>query len=553
MRTLSNVRRWGAVLCLESALLPPAAAAPATHDGGVLRLVASAAAGTIDPHINYEEKYNQLYAFLQDGLVTFRKAGGEAGREVVPDLAEALPEIRDGGLTYVFRLRRGVRFSTGAEVGADDVAASLRRMFKVSGPNVGSWYRVIAGADACLAQPASCRLQGVTADGAARTVTIRLVQPDGEFLQQMAMSLACILPANTPGRDLGTQPAAATGPYMIASYDPTREMRIVRNPYFHQWSAAAQPAGHVDRMVYRFGLQDESEVTAVENGDQDWMFDEKPLDRLPEIGSRFADRVHLSDIAAYYYLPLNTRLPPFDSLDARRAVALAIDRRALVNLWGGPAMGRPLCHLLPDGIPGSAAYCPFTMNPGAQWTAPDLEQARALVRRSGTAGVEVTIVTTDKEVERTMGIYLQSVLSDIGYRASVRALSSNMQFPYVQNTRNRVQISLMDWYQDYPAASDFLAVMFSCGSFHPGLDSSINMAGFCDAGVQAQIDRALAAEATDMPEAVKLWTGVDRAVTDAVPAVALFQPRYLDIVSARLGGYVVSPIYRMLMSQVYVK
>ncbi len=515
-----------------------------------MHLTASAAAGTIDPHINYEEKYNQLYAFLQDGLVTFRKAGGDAGRDVVPDLAQALPEVRDGGLTYVFRLRGGVRFSTGAEVGVGHRFYILRRMFKVSGPNVGSWYRVIVGAEACLAQPASCRLEGVSADAVAHTVTIRLVRPDGEFLQQMAMSLACILPADTPGHDLGTQPAAATGPYMIARYDPTREMRIVRNPYFHEWSAAAQPAGIVDSMVYRFGLQDESEVTAVENGDQDWMFDEKPLDRLPEIGSRFAGRVHLSDVAAYYYLPLNTRLPPFDNIDARRAVAIAINRRALVNLWGGPAMARPLCHLLPDGIAGSAPYCPYTKDPGNVWTAPDLERARALVRRSGTAGLAVTIVTTDKEVERTMGIYLQSVLADLGYRASLRALSSNMQFPYVQNTRNNVQISLLNWYQDYPAASDFLAVMFSCGSFHPNSDSSINIAGYCDRSVQAKIDAAMAMEAVDMPKAAKLWTNVDRTITDAAPAVVLFQPRYLDIVSARLSGYVVSPIYRMLMSQV---
>ena len=550
------MRGWLWVPWLGLAAAWPAACGtvpPPLHDGGVLRLTASAAAGTIDPHINYEEKYNQLYAFLQDGLVTFRKAGGDAGRDVVPDLAEALPEVRDGGLTYVFRLRRGVRFSTGAEVGTADVVASLRRMFKVSGPNVGSWYSVIAGADACLAQPAGCTLDGVSADEATRTVTVRLVRPDGEFLQQMAMSLACILPAGTPPHDLGTRPAASTGPYMIASYDPTREMRIVRNPYFRQWSAAAQPAGHVDGMVYRFGLQDESEVTAVENGDQDWMFDEKPLDRLPEIGSRFAGRVHLSDIAAYYYLPMNTRLPPFDNIDARRAVAMAINRRALVNLWGGPAMGRPLCHLLPDGIPGASPYCPYTKNPGADWTAPDLDRARALVRRSGTAGMKVTIVTTDKEVERTMGIYLQSVLNDIGYQASLRALSSNIQFPYVQNTRNRVQISLMDWYQDYPAASDFLAVMYSCGSFHPGSDSSINMAAYCDARVQGYIDRALAMEAADMAHAVTMWTEVDRIITDAAPGTALFQPRYLDIVSARLEGYAVSPIYRMLMSQVWLR
>ncbi len=529
----------------------PAQAQP--HQGGTLHLAASAAAGTIDPHINYEEKYNQLYAFLQDGLVTFRKAGGAPGRDVVPDLAEALPDIRDGGLTYVFRLRRGVFFSTGAEVGVADVAASYRRMFKVHGPNVGSWYSGIVGAGACLARPATCALEGVQTDAAARTVTIRLVRPDGEFSQQLAMSLACILPADTPPHDLGTQPAASTGPYMIASYDPSRGMRIVRNPYFHEWSHAAQPAGYVDAMEYRFGLRDESEVTEVENGALDWMFDEKPLDRLPEIGARYAALAHLSDMAAYYYLAMNVNIPPFDHPDARRALAMAINRRALVNLFGGPAMATPLCHLLPDGIPGAAPYCPFSNPPGLDWLAPDLARARGLVARSGTQGQRVTIVTTDKEVERTMGLYLQSVLADLGYRATLRAVSSNIEFVYAQNSANRVQVSLADWYQDYPAASDFIGVMYNCGSFHPGSDSSINMAGYCDARVQAMMDRASAMESVDAKAAAGLWTQVDRAITDAAPGTALFQVRYLDIVSARLGGYQASPIYRMLMSQVWVR
>ncbi len=532
-------------------LLP--CAAWADHQGGTLRLTASAAAGTIDPQINYEEKFNQLYAFLQDGLVTFRKAPGDAGNQVVPDLAETMPQVLDGGLRYVFRLRQGVRFSTGQEVGLDDVVASFRRMFRVSSPNVGSWYSGIVGADACLKAPAACMLEGVTANPATREVTIRLTRPDGEFLQQLAIGFACVLPAGTPQHDLGTTPAASTGPYMVASYDPAREMRIVRNPYFREWSRDAQPAGYVDAMVYRFGLQDESEVSAVENGAQDWMFDEKPLDRLPEIGARHTSLAHVSSVPAYYYVEMNTHLPPFDRVDARRAVSFAVNRRALVNLYGGPAMALPLCHLLPSGIPGSAPYCPYTKNPGADWTAPDLAQARALVARSGTAGMQVSVVTSDKEVERTIGIYLQSVLADIGYDAHVRAISSNIEFVYAQNSSNHVQISLSDFYQDYPAASDFLQVMYGCGSYHPGSDSSINMSGFCDARVQAEMDRAVSLEGVDDKAANALWVRADRDITDAAPGIGLFQVNYLDLVSARVGGFAFSPIYHMLFSKAWVR
>ena len=519
-----------------------------------MKLTASAAAGTIDPHINYQEKFNQLYAFLFDGLVTFRKTGGAAGGEVVADLAERMPQVSDGGRTYVFKLRRGILFSSGAEVTLRDVAASLRRMFKVSAPNVGSWYSIIVGSDACLADPADCTLAGgVETDEDAGTVTIHLKRPSGEFLDQLAMNFAVVLPEDTPPHDLGTVPPVGTGPYRIASYDPTRAMHIVRNPYFHQWSAEAQPAGFVDAMEYRFGLQDESETTDVLRGNQDWMFDEKPLDRLEEIGSRHASQARLTPQVAYYYLALNTRLPPFDHAEARRAMAYAINRRALINLFGGPGLGTPLCHLLPEGVPGSVAYCPYTKSPGTTWSAPDLQRARALVRQSGTKGMDVTLITSDKEVERSMGIYLQSVLADIGYTAKLRALSSNIEFNYMQNSNNRMQIGLTDWYQDYPQASDFVGVMFSCKSIHPGSDVSINMAGFCDKGIEAEMDAALALGASDAAGAAKAWAHIDRELTDLAPGIGLFQVNYLDILSPRVGNFVSSPIYRMLFSQAWVQ
>ena len=118
--------------------------------------------------------------------------------------------------------------------------------------------------------------------------------------------------------------------------------------------------------------------------------------------------------------------------------------------------------------------------PGEKWSAPDIEKAKQLVEESGTKGQKVTIIVEDTAVSKSIGVYLQSVLQEIGYEAEVKPISPNIQFTYIQNTNNKVQISVSQWYQDYPAASDFLNVLFGCGSFTEGSDSSINIAGFCD-------------------------------------------------------------------------
>ena len=542
-----------ALLCMAGGARTSSAAANG-HRGGVLRLGSYQSAGTVDPMINYSSDFWQLFTVTQDGLLTFRKAEGKPGLQLVPDLAEAMPEVADGGLTYRFTLRQGVRFSDGRPVGVDDVVASFRRMFRVSGPNVGSWYNVIAGADACLAAPAACMLAGgVSADAASRIVTIRLVHPDAEFPQKIALPFASILPADTPAHDLGVTPPAATGPYMITAYNPVRGLSVVRNPFFREWSAEAQPDGYVDRIEWRYGLQAESEVSAIENGSLDWMNDPPPLDRLAEIGGRFTAQAHIHPLLGYYYVMMNTHLRPFDDARARQAVALAINRRVTVNLYGGPALGTPICQLLPAGMPGHVDYCPFTANPGARWTAPDLARARALVAQSGTAGMRVTLICSDRDVERSMGVYLQSVLNDIGYNASVHSVSYAIRDTYLENSSNRVQIGLANWFQDYPAASDFLNVLFSCAGYHPGSDASINMSGFCDPAIDARMQQAMNMALTDAPAAERLWAGIDHDVTDQAPSTTLFQINYLDFTSARVGNFRFSPLFHMIFSQAWVQ
>jgi peptide/nickel transport system substrate-binding protein len=533
---------------------PAQAAMMAEHKGGTMRLVAVSAAGTIDPHVNYTLQYWQLYQIIYDGLLAFKKGAGEEGFKIVPDLAEAIPQPADGGKTYTFKLRKGIKFSNGQDVTVKDVVASFQRIFKVNGPTSGTFYNGIVGADACLKDGASCTLKGgVVGDESAGTITFHLVAPDPEFFDKLAVPHAAVLPADTPAKDVGTSPIPSTGPYMIESYDPNKELKLVRNPYFKEWSAEAQPDGYPDEIDYDFGLTDEAEVTAVENGEADWMFDQPPTDRLGEIGTKYKDQVHINTLTAMWYAPMNNNLAPFDNVKARRAVNFAIDRNALVKLFGGPVLASPVCQILPPGFPGHVDYCPYTKDPGAKWSAPDMAKAKQLAKESGTAGQKVTVIVEDTAVSRSIGVYLQSVLGELGYDASVKAISPNIQFTYIQNTNNKVQISVSQWYQDYPAASDFLYVLFSCNSFHPGSDSSVNIAGFCNKDVDAKMEQALQTAVTDPKAANEMWAQIDKQVTDLAPVAELFTPKHVDFVSKRLGNFMFNAQFYWVIGQSWVK
>jgi peptide/nickel transport system substrate-binding protein len=145
------------------------------------------------------------------------------------------------------------------------------------------------------------------------------------------------------------------------------------------------------------------------------------------------------------------------------------------------------------------------------------------------------------------------VLADLGYDASVKALSSNIEGTYIKNSNNKVQISITQWYQDYPAASNFLHVLLSCASFIPGSDNAQNSAQFCDKDIDAQMDKALSLASTDPDGANKVWADVDKAVMERSPILPLITPKHVDFVSSRVGNFQFSNQFQFLFSQAWVK
>jgi len=552
---MSRVRKTF-IACALLALIVAGAtsAAPASHRGGTLKLLAKAAGGTLDPQVNYTLEYWQLYQATYDGLLGFKKAGGSGAFDVVPDLAVSLPKPTNGGKTWVFKLRKGIKFSNGQPLTVKDVVASFQRIFKVKSPTSGSFYAGIVGAKACLAKPATCTLKGgVSGNAKANTVTINLDAPDPEFKYKLAVPHASIVPASSPPNDAGTKPIPTTGPYYFASYNPNKQLVMKRNPYFKQWSKDAMPDGYPDQITQSYGLTVEAQITAIENGQADWTLESPPADRLNEMGTKYASQTHVETLTAFWYAPMNTRLAPFNNLKARQAVNYAIDRNALVKIFGGPKLATPSCQVLPPGFPGHVDYCPYTKNPGKKWSAPDLAKAKRLVKESGTAGQRVAVVSADDEVNKATAVYLQSVLNSIGYKATVKPISGNIFFTYAQNTKNKVQINVQQWYQDYPAASDFLHVLFGCESFHPGSDSSINIAGFCDKKINAEMHHALATALKNEKAANVEWAKIDKQVTDAAPMATLFTPKHIDFLSKRVGNFVFSKQFYWLVDQSWVQ
>jgi YVTN family beta-propeller protein len=532
------------VVPVDGALWVSTGGSPTAHRGGTLRLIAPEGfVPTIDPAIAYDYVEWGALSATNDGLVGFRRVGGGDGSTLVPDLATALPKPTDGGRTYRFQLRRGLRYSNGEPVRAADFRRTAERQL-VLGP-VGAYYDAIVGADACLATPRTCSLEaGVVTDDEAGTVTFRLSRPDGDFLAKLAMPWMYVVPASTPLRDIGTHPVPATGPYQISDFTPHRHVVLTRNPRFTEWSHAAQPDGYPDRIV--FGLVDDdnqASLAQVQRGQADWDGRIDP-EQLPELTTRFPTGLHLNPSGFSMHLLLNTRRPPFNDVRARRAVAYAVDRAALVDVYGGPQQATASCQLLPPTFPAYKPFCEHTARPGpdGQWHGTDLAKALQLVEASGTKGMPVQVNSGQQEAAE----YVVRLMRSLGYRPSLFEGDPSTAFEDLVRGTSPINVTAGGWAADFPTPAGFLEALQGCHG--PG-----NGTGVCDRSLDATMERAKQLQATDGAAAAVAWQAAERRVVSLAALVPTVTTLTATFTGARVGNVAHHPVLGPLFDQMWVR
>jgi peptide/nickel transport system substrate-binding protein len=428
---------------------------------------------------------------------------------------------------------------------------TFKRQFTVPGPT--SFYNGLVGASSCTTS--GCDLsQGVVANDSAYTLTLNLTAPDPELMDQLSLPFAMAVPGSTSLALTGNNVPPGTGPYVWKSYNPNTEAVLVRNPYFHEWSSDAQPPGFPNEIIEKYGLQVSDEVTQVLNGQADEVFDGDaiPSDQLTTLNSaKYSGQVHVNTLTADYYMALNTTTAPFNNLQARQAINYAANRAADVKIFGGSSLAVPACQVLPPNFPSYTPYCPYTTGSQTVWSGPDLTKAKQLVQASGTAGDAVVVNSSNDQVGTALAEQMVSDLNAIGYKASTQLLTASNQYPYIQNSANANtwNIAYSQWFQDYPAASDFLNVLLGCGTIHKNSDASPNIAEFCDPAIEKLINEAETAEATNPTKATSLWTQVDRMDTQQAPWVDLFNPKQIDVLAKNVHGYEWNPQWYILIDQ----
>ena len=516
---------------------PPSSA----HRGGTLTVL-TYPFDSIDPAVAYEVQGSwSVLGMTNDGLVTYQRVGGTDGIRIVPDLATSLPAISDAGRTYTFQLRRGIHYSNGTLVRPADFRRAIERALQYQslkqplGP--GFYFEQIVGAAYCGKTAKRCDLRrGIVTDPSAWTVTFHLTQPDSDFLDKLALPAADAVPADTPFK--ARLPLPATGPYMIASYDAARGATLVRNPSFHEWSAAAQPLGYPAKIVYTFNKAEKASVRAVKHDLADITFLEDPDATAALRRGGYGSQLHSNPELATYYFFLNTTMAPFNRVDVRRAVNYAVDRARLARLYADIGLtAQSTCQILPPDTVGYVRSCLYPN---------DLAAAKRLVAESGTTGRAVTVSTGPPALKAST--YLVSVLDSLGYKARLKAYKTVDAFHAIRD-RGQAEIAPAGWSADFPAPSGFFTQLLTCRT---APNPAINRAAFCDPSIDREIDRARALP-TGSQAAALAWSRIDHDVMQEAPWIPIANGTEVDLISRRVGNYQFNPFWGVLPDQLWVR
>lgn len=311
---------------------------------------------------------------------------------ILPLLAESW-EISDHGLTYVFRLRAGVKFHDGSELDAEDVVHSLQK-------NKDSPQAIT-----------STPLASVIGIEAVDPLTVRLTlsQPSQRLLTMLGHAAGIIVPAGShETMDLNTQ-MIGTGPYVFGEYRPDVHLKLVR--FEDYWGEKP----FFTEITHRFIADETAAINALLAGEIDMVasvFGEG-LDRIGTVAQDPRFKVIVPDPYETNYIFLSTRHEPLRDIGVRQAIAHAIQREDYLEAAQG-GFGKTTClWVVPFSEPWNSDYCPYPYDP---------ERSRALLREAGHANLTLDFPFVNVAEHPVIKDIMVAHLADVGITLNVRTL-----------------------------------------------------------------------------------------------------------------------------------
>lgn len=498
----------------------------------------------LDPALSYTVGGWEAMWLVYTPLLTYAHEEGPAGAELIPGLAEDLPEVSADGSTYTLRLRDGLTYSDGTKVVAGDFEHTIKRVLNLGSGGAYLFEGIVGAKDYESQDDPEADISGIETDDKTGEISIELEGPDATFSNALATNFAGIVPAGTEFDNLSESPPPGVGPYVITESVPNREFVMERRKDFAELGIPGIPAGYIDTLTTEIIKSGSQQTQDVLDNEIDYMVETPVADMKPavleEVGPETDDqRYDEFATPSTYYFFLNLQEEPFDDPGVREAVNIGVDKPALARLYAGELA--PGCSFVPPGMPGydealDIEECPWG-NPNE---APDVEAARQMIEDAGATGAEVTVWGISQEPTSTVTQAYAEQLNEIGLDATPKLLNGGVYYQTVEDQSTRAQTGFTNWFSDFPHPLSFYQLVDG-DSIQP--QNNQNIGNIDDPKINDEID-ALRRE-TDLPSVTDRWEELDRYLVENAYLLPFGHRKSTTFVSDRIEfeSIVVHPLY----------
>ncbi|WBQ02280.1 ABC transporter substrate-binding protein [Kribbella sp. CA-293567] len=517
---------------------PGAGGTAAAEPGGTFRVLSTSKEINFDPAKSQNLGTSSIHLVLR-GLTSWKTSTDKAA-EIVPDLATDTGQPSDGGKTWTYQLKPGLKYADGSTIVAADIKYGIERSFapELSG-GLGYHKALLTGGDKYTGPYKGAQLASVeTPDDT--TIVFKLNKASGDWPWIASMPAFSPVPkkADTDPAHYGEKPVAS-GPYQVKSYAPGSRLELERNP---NWDKASDPArtGLPDAIVFDMGLQADvvNQRLIADSGDDKFAAStgaSVPAALIPRVTGDPAvkARVATSPSGALQYLAMNNKRPALANPEVRKAIQYAVDKQAVQVAEGGPEFGGELATTLIT--PGMQGHSKFDLYPAPP--AGDPGKAKSMLAAAGASNLSLVMaVDSDQPTGLAVAQAIQQGLKRAGITVTLKPLGNEAWVEVVTGAKGDYDLTVSSWLPDFPSAIGNIQPLFATSEIGNG---GYNMSRYSNPAVDTAINAATAEP--DRAKAAELWGALDQQILADSPLVPLIYARNAFLRGSKVQNFYLPP------------
>ncbi|MEY9486473.1 peptide/nickel transport system substrate-binding protein [Streptomyces calvus] len=517
----------------------PAEEIAGAKSGGFINVYMQSDLTHMDPGQIYVSDAGQFANLVHRGLTNFQE-DDEGNLTVVGDIATDSGQSSDGGKTWTYKLKDGIKDEDGNEITSADVRHTIERQYSkviFDGPTyVQTW---LSGPDYRKALPDGPYKGKHLPDSVLetpddKTVVFHFDQPRPDLPQALAMAGYAIVPEKQDTKEKYDDAPAALGPYKIAEYKSGKSMKLVKND---QWDPKTDSVRHqyVDGYNFTSTIDQPSQTKRLiaDQGEAknaiQFTDSVDPAQMSTVIGNAATKKRTIQGYQPYVW-QLTFNLDRVKDKKIRDAITYAIPNQSMVQAdggrYGGEVAGGLLAPTLPDFDP---TYDPFgkLKKPNG-----DPEKAKALLKEAGfKEGTKLTYAYSNTPRGQAQMVIIKDALNKIGFDVQAKEIDRASFYEQVGKLKNPYDLYMTGWGQDWPSAGTVITPVYDGTQVQ---DGASNYSHIDDPKVNELIEKALTQEPE---EAAKTWEQAHHRIVEEInPAAPVYYSKQIQLYGSNIGG-----------------